>query len=646
MTKILIAEDERIIAWNIQEVLQVTGHQVISSVSTAEEAIAIASQEQPDLVLMDIRLGGELDGIAAAEEIYTSYGIPSIYLTAHADDYTVERAVASAPFGYVLKPFKRNELLLAIKVAIKRHQSEIQGKPQQTSSLILDHLGDRYLADGVDYFLNAPAADFEATSQEKTPSSDENLSLSKIEVPLASQLTSVIRRSLDDKLIISSMTRALGQKLHLRACHVSIHPFKSSNHPTIISTFCQGTPDLTHFALDDLTRTAVFHELARQQPVQFCVAIRNDSKSSHANLEERLSVLVCPLLNQNGAVIGDIMVMREADMPWNPADITEVCSVADQCLIALRQSLLYQVVQQETKKNHQQQSQTPLSDQWISSLSHELRTPIANIKMASQMLELLVNSLENSERVVQPAKDYFRILQYECERETRLVDALVEVNQDSTTQVLTFNVIPMRDLIEDVLQSYAWQASQKRQRLEFHGSDDIVQWKTAPSVLKRVLSELLDYSCRYSALDGVIDVKMKRVSMDAFFNLHPSAASLRTEASKFGSPSYAMAGQTARMRQTRKGHDSDGQESEGHERGGIEISISHTNPYASASDLNAGLNGFHHNNEHCQTSHHSTGLGLFLAKIQAEKLAGMLEIYDSDSSIVFAVYLPDDPENL
>jgi CheY-like chemotaxis protein/signal transduction histidine kinase len=628
MTKILIVEDERIIAWNIQEVLQVTGHDVISSVSTAEEAIAIARQQQPDLVLMDIRLNGELDGIAAAEHIYNSYGIPTVYLTAHADDYTVNRAMATAPFGYVLKPFKRNELLLAIKVALHRHQQEqLRQKAQQPTSLMVDALGDQYLAEGIDHFLNSLST--VPASVPLVPSGDADTAFHEdgyANLPYLSHLTSVVRRSLDDKTIISTLVQDLGAALALRSCHVSLHSQQSSDVSTIIATYCQGTPDLTHFSLNEATRTSVLDGLAFQVPVQFCTILTSDHKAGQTPHEERLSVLVCPLLNQHGAVIGDIMVTKAVDSGWDTAAIAYVQSVADQCVVSLRQSLLYHIVQNEMQSKQKPSPRAPLSEQWISSLSHELRNPIANIKMATQMLGLVVNTLDDSHDRLPPAKEYLRILQYECERETRLVDAIVETHQDSTTQVLTFNVVSLQELVDDVVGAYCWQIEKKHQRLDIHYSPDALDCKTAPSILKRVLSELLDYACRHSAPEAVIQMYIHRLSAD-----HLGSPSLLLS-QESGIPVSATA-----HRHSKHPIDADG---------ALEILIRHKNAHTSAAELNAGLRSFGDTDQNLKGNQPSLGLGLYLAKIQVEKLSGQFNIEDSNQEqlLTFSIRLPGDPE--
>ncbi len=123
----LIVEDEILIAEELRERLTHLGFFPIAIVDSAEEGIAIAIQERPDLVLMDIRLRGEKDGVQAAEEIRRQVDVPIVYLTAYSDQQTVDRAKRSEHDGYILKPFHRCELQSTIEVALKRHA--IRTKP-------------------------------------------------------------------------------------------------------------------------------------------------------------------------------------------------------------------------------------------------------------------------------------------------------------------------------------------------------------------------------------------------------------------------------------------------------------------------------------------------------------------------------------
>ncbi|MBD1822891.1 response regulator [Cyanobacteria bacterium FACHB-DQ100] len=122
--KILVVEDERIVARDIEKRLKKLGYVVPASVASAEAAIEKVAEVRPDLVLMDIRLKGPMDGIEAAEHIRTEYETPVIYLTAYADEATLQRAKATEPFGYIVKPFDERDLHVAIEVALRRQLSE------------------------------------------------------------------------------------------------------------------------------------------------------------------------------------------------------------------------------------------------------------------------------------------------------------------------------------------------------------------------------------------------------------------------------------------------------------------------------------------------------------------------------------------
>lgn len=123
--KILIVEDEAIVAEDIASRLQKMGYIVVNILASGEAAILAATTTDPDLILMDIRLQGEIDGINAAKQIYQQLKKPIIYLTAYADESTLERAKFAGAFGYVLKPFKERELRATIEIALARHRSEI-----------------------------------------------------------------------------------------------------------------------------------------------------------------------------------------------------------------------------------------------------------------------------------------------------------------------------------------------------------------------------------------------------------------------------------------------------------------------------------------------------------------------------------------
>ena len=121
---ILVVEDESITAMRILSSLEKMGYAVTLPVFSAEEAIEMAKENKPDLVLMDINLRGEKDGIEAAGQIRSRFNIPVIYISANSDNKMIKRIKKTEPFGYIIKPFEDNELHMAVDIALYKHEME------------------------------------------------------------------------------------------------------------------------------------------------------------------------------------------------------------------------------------------------------------------------------------------------------------------------------------------------------------------------------------------------------------------------------------------------------------------------------------------------------------------------------------------
>ena len=157
-TKILIVEDEAIVAEDIRNTLQNLGYTISAVVSSGEESITKIEEDEPDLVLMDIVLKGAMDGIEAASQIHFRFNIPVVYLTAFTDKKTIERAKLTEPFGYIVKPFEDRELHSTVEMALYKHKMESKLKESESwLSTILSSIGDAVIvtdAEGDIQFVN------------------------------------------------------------------------------------------------------------------------------------------------------------------------------------------------------------------------------------------------------------------------------------------------------------------------------------------------------------------------------------------------------------------------------------------------------------------------------------------------------------
>jgi CheY-like chemotaxis protein len=144
---ILIVEDNNIVMLELRSRLEETGYNVVGYAPSGFEAVKKAEEFHPDLIMMDIRLKGEMDGIDAAARIKNELDIPVIYLTAHTDDDTLQRAKFTEPYGYVIKPFEERELFSTIEMALYKHGMEKKLKESRHwLSTTLKSIGDALIA--------------------------------------------------------------------------------------------------------------------------------------------------------------------------------------------------------------------------------------------------------------------------------------------------------------------------------------------------------------------------------------------------------------------------------------------------------------------------------------------------------------------
>ena len=159
--RILVVEDERLVAKHIENMVRGLGYDVAAVEATGEDAVRTALEKLPDLVLMDIMLRGEMDGITASEQIWDQAAIPVVYLTAYADESTLERAKVTEPFGYLLKPFEERELYTAIEMALYKHRMDMRLKERERwLATILASISDGVIStdkEGQVSFMNSMA---------------------------------------------------------------------------------------------------------------------------------------------------------------------------------------------------------------------------------------------------------------------------------------------------------------------------------------------------------------------------------------------------------------------------------------------------------------------------------------------------------
>ncbi len=170
MEKILIVEDESIVALELESRLCDLGYSVCGIVASGDEAIKLTKEHIPNIILMDINIKGPIDGVQTAEKIKEMYDIPIIFLTAFTDPSTLERAKITGPYGYIVKPFEERELHTSIEIAIYKHNMEKKLRDSERRlSITLKSIGDAVIAtdnEGKINYMNSAAEELTSINSE------------------------------------------------------------------------------------------------------------------------------------------------------------------------------------------------------------------------------------------------------------------------------------------------------------------------------------------------------------------------------------------------------------------------------------------------------------------------------------------------
>ncbi len=259
--KILIVEDERIVADDLKMSLERLGYKVSGIVSNGEEAIKKAEKLQPDLVLMDIVLRG-MDGIEAARMIRTRFNIPVIYLTAYADRETLEQAKITEPFGYITKPFEENGLYTAIELAVYKHGLENKLKENEEKlKVIIENVNDvifqlspagiiKYVSPNVEKLYGYEASDLVGKHLKKTTP--------RSEIPKALK---ILEDVISGKIIKNFEINQLDSQGKIVPMEISISPIKKGKKTIAVQGVMRDITERKQMekelvqALEELKRT-------------------------------------------------------------------------------------------------------------------------------------------------------------------------------------------------------------------------------------------------------------------------------------------------------------------------------------------------------------------------------------------------------
>lgn len=361
------------------------------------------------------------------------------------------------------------------------------------------------------------------------------------------RITDRVRDSMDERQILQSVVAELAQGLQLLGCDTALYNLEQQTSTVYCEHIRAELPPAEGVTFSMVDFADCYAQLLHGQPTQFCHP-RTPLKTV-VDLQNSFATLACPMLD-NGEVVGDLWLFRPANASFDSLEIRLAQQVANHCAIALRQSRLYQAAQAQVEElerlNH-------LKDDFLSTVSHELRTPISSIKMATQMLEILIfgeeergswgdeemgsepdrmlEALEESELRsstfclanlpdFQKMHRYFQILREECDREMRLINDLLDLSRlDAGTEPLLLNTLNPKIWILHIAEPFIELARSQQQQLEFNLPDDLPELTSDFSDLERIVTELLNNASKYTLAGERIVVSARLEKAKVLFSI-------------------------------------------------------------------------------------------------------------------------------
>jgi len=315
-----------------------------------------------------------------------------------------------------------------------------------------------------------------------------------------------VRSSLDEAKILQAAVDELAEYLDASSCDISIYDLAKEKSTVRYEVARPNMPVLFGQTFSISVSQPIYSRLFRGETVHFCWL----AQGNPLRITDRTVCLACPIVD-NETILGDIWIHRLKLQPLNQMEINLVEQVANQCAIALRQAKLYQAAQAQVTELARLNQ---LKDDFLSTISHELRTPISSIKMATQMLEITLSRLgiTGPQAEENHCDRYLQILREESQRETDLINNLLALTQaDAGVEPLMPAEINLQLWITHISEGFHNRIQSHQQTLQLDVPANITLVTDIP-YLEKILTELLTNACKYSPAGELIQISARLVN--------------------------------------------------------------------------------------------------------------------------------------
>jgi two-component system, OmpR family, phosphate regulon sensor histidine kinase PhoR len=526
--KILIVEDEAIVALHEEENLKNMGYTVVGKASSGEEAIRKAEVTQPDLVLMDIVLKGEMDGIETAGQITARLDIPVIFVTAYGDEKTLQRAKLTEPFGYILKPFRERDLHVAIGIALYKHEMENRLKEMgRWFAATLKSIGDAVVTsdtEGRITFMNYAAEKISKWRREDALGksiTDVITIVGSEKQPLQRQdLEQIVRDGIIINLprdYITLVTKA-GDEIPVGGCAAPIRDDRG-NISGIVMVFSDFTErkkaeDALHAQFnqistifDALNAIVYVADLDKREILYMneygTTVFGSDWKGkSYAELMEASQTAPCKFFAPERVARGS---------EPQPSEVYEYKNSATdrwyQCMDKAIPWTDGRLVRMEVAVDITELKEMErMKDDMISAVSHEMRTPLtAMLGYTSFLLENVVDQTQQ--------REFLSTIHKETERLNDLINNFLDLQRMKAQQVMfCFEALAVQPLLAESAALFA--GVSKIHRLTVDVPSDLPPVFSDEAQMHHVLNNLLSNAIKYSPKGGDIILGARREEDD------------------------------------------------------------------------------------------------------------------------------------
>jgi signal transduction histidine kinase len=304
-------------------------------------------------------------------------------------------------------------------------------------------------------------------------------------------ITEQVRQSLDPDQILRTAVQELVLGLKVECCDATLYN-ADYTEVTLAYEYSQSFPSAQGCKRQLTDQADLVAELHQERPLQFCLLAPS---AIRPNIAHRFAIFACPLVD-GARLLGDLWLFKPKQAVFDETEQQLIQQVANQCVIALRQARLYQAAQTQVQAVEKLNA---LKDDFLSTISHELRTPITNMRMAIQMLELSLSQKEQGSTAPTKTTEYFAILKTECQREIDLINDLLDLQRlEAAAQPLALEPIPVSTWLKRLLEPFKKRCLAYQQRLRVDCPDALPPFVSDRLSVERILLELLNNACKYT----------------------------------------------------------------------------------------------------------------------------------------------------